>query len=138
MDCIPNESGTKCSRCGWEWKRGGHFPRRNCPASEDPEARKRREAELAEAKAMYQEFVDPTPPEKAGIYARALLRWFVAGFPTRENHEVAAILAICQSQVCGKFVDGRCSICGCHINQSNWAVVNKARMATEVCPLRKW
>jgi hypothetical protein len=42
-NCTPNESGRKCSRCGWEWKHGGPFPRRNCPASEVLGSRVRRE-----------------------------------------------------------------------------------------------
>ena len=29
-DCTPNAAGTRCTRCGWRWKRGGKFPRRNC------------------------------------------------------------------------------------------------------------
>jgi len=44
MICTPDATNTTCTRCDWTWKRGGPFPRRNCPASEDPEARARREA----------------------------------------------------------------------------------------------
>gem|GEM_PF-3352779 len=31
MNCLPDETGRKCVRCGWEWNGQGGFPRRNCP-----------------------------------------------------------------------------------------------------------
>jgi hypothetical protein len=109
---------------------------RNCPEPETPEARAKREAELAEAAAAYQERISPTPLEKVSRYAKALLKWSAAGFPTRSDAEVAAIVAICQA--CEKFADGTCTKCGCGVSQSRWAVRNKARMTTETCPLGKW
>ena len=137
-DCTPDATNTKCTRCGWQWKRGGKFPRRNCPEPETPEARARREAEIAEAEAAYVERIDPTPLEKAKHYAKALLKWSAAGFPTRTDAEVAAIVAICEA--CEKWdcAKAACGVCGCGVSQRRWAVTNKARMKTEVCPLKKW
>lgn len=31
IHCLPDETGTRCRWCGWEWKRPGKFPRRDCP-----------------------------------------------------------------------------------------------------------
>jgi len=34
-DCIPDAEGRCCTACGWQWKRPGKFPRRNCPKASD-------------------------------------------------------------------------------------------------------
>jgi hypothetical protein len=135
MDCVPDATN-RCTRCGWQQKGSGKFVRRNCRKPETPEARAKREAEIAKAESAYVERIDPTPLEKAGHYAVALLRWSAAGFPRRSDEEVAAIVAICRA--CEKFRDGACTKCGCGVSTSRWAVVNKARMATEICSLGKW
>jgi hypothetical protein len=140
IDCTPDESGKTCTRCGWQWKYAGTrpWPRRNCNEPEDPTFLIRRRAEIAEAEAAYIDMIDPTPLEKAGHYAKALLKWSAAGFPVRTDEDVAAIVVICRA--CEKWdcAKAACGVCGCGVSQSRWAVVNKARMGSEVCPLKKW
>ena len=69
-------------------------------------------------------------------YMRALARWTAAGFPVREQAEVERIeCEICRP--CEKYVNGRCKQCGCRVNRAV-ALVNKIKMATENCPLKKW
>ena len=75
--------------------------------------------------------------EHVGHYATALARWTAAGFPTRTQAEVDACLAVCQT--CEHYTDsGRCRTCGCGVNKSKIAVLNKAKMATEQCSEGKW
>ena len=68
----------------------------------------------------------------------ALLNWRKAGYPTRTQKEVARIIPICKSNECGQYIAGRCKKCGCGVNSLRLAIVNKAKMATEKCPLGKW
>ncbi len=67
---------------------------------------------------------------------KAVNRWRKAGYPVRSDDEVASVLAICQSNVCGHFNAKRskCGLCGCPVNLNPGAQFNKARMATEGCP----
>lgn len=139
-------SSWKCERCGVLLPHRSpvyrqHIPRlpkRPCPASDTPEARAKREAELAEATAAYVEKIGPSLPVKAAHYAAALLRWSHAGFPVRDDNDVEVIVSICGA--CEKYrqADESCSVCGCQVNYSPWPMVNKARMGGEVCPLGKW
>ena len=72
-------------------------------------------------------------------YARALVRWGKAGFPTRTDEEVAAIVATCQTE--GKCYDPdrkTCRVCGCCVGTKGLAVRNKAKMGTEHCPRKMW
>lgn len=130
IDCIFNTDGPpwKCTQCDWTYARKGESilspkpPRRNCPNSPD----------ITEA------------ADRLGItggdikhLARALARWMAAGFPVRSQAEVAEIEAT-HCRPCEKYVDGRCTKCRCRVNKSRLAVVNKAKMATESCPLGKW
>ena len=96
-------------------------------------------AELAEAESHYTETIEPTLPQRVAHYATALRKWRAAGYPTRTDAEVAACLAKCE-EPCPKWdaVKTRCKVCGCNVNASGFAVANKARMATEVCPLGRW
>lgn len=76
-------------------------------------------------------------------YAKAITKWVAAGKPKRSDEEVARILAICQSNECGKYavnalIGGRCTVCGCRVNSSQMALANKIRMATEECPQQRW
>ena len=71
-------------------------------------------------------------------WVAALLKWRKAGYPTRTQKEVARIVPICESNECGHYINGRCSKCGCGVNNNRIAIVNKAKMATEKCPLGKW
>lgn len=74
-------------------------------------------------------------------YAVALARWTRAGCPERTQEQVEARVAICRS--CDQFVvtngdGGRCRKCRCRVSSNGISLVNKARMATEDCPLGKW
>lgn len=77
--------------------------------------------------------------DDAKRYAAALRRWQKAGRPRRSDEEVERILAICQSNECGKYdaKSSRCASCRCRVN-SGPAITNKIRMATEDCPKSKW
>jgi len=80
------------------------------------------------------------PPirEQFRTYTAALRRWWKAGRPRRPKEEVARIVAICRG--CEFYTDGRCRLCGCPCNESRNVLRNKAKMATEECPLEepKW
>lgn len=71
-------------------------------------------------------------------YGRAMTRWAKAGYPTRTQDEIDALLKICHA--CDQFnhAEQACAKCGCNINrqQSGWK--NKLSAATEACPLKKW
>ncbi len=69
-------------------------------------------------------------------YVYALACWTAAGMPTRKQAEVERLEAICRE--CGHYHKGRCAKCGCCVNKSKVAVLNKIRMATESCPDGKW
>lgn len=71
-------------------------------------------------------------------YAASLSRWIAAGRPVRPDGDVADLLTICQANQCGQYRDGQCLACGCRVNSSGWAIVNKLRMATENCPKGLW
>jgi len=76
-------------------------------------------------------------PKHVKHYAQALAKWAAAGFPTRTEGEVKACLAMCKA--CEHYMsNGRCRRCGCCINKSKVAVLNKAKMKTEQCPVSKW
>ncbi len=70
-------------------------------------------------------------------YAQALARWTVAGWPVRSQADVAAILKT-HCTPCPQYEKGKCRKCGCNVNGSWVAVVNKIKMATEACALEKW
>ena len=131
----------QCPNCGWVYPRKSDKPpHRNCPASRTPEAiaaaeaeRERQQAEALEAGTKL-----GWKPKHIKRWAGALLKWKRAGYPTRTDTKVAAILVICES--CDKYKadEGRCSVCGCCVSTSGMAVFNKTRMATECCPKGKW
>ena len=77
-------------------------------------------------------------PTTIGHYAQALARWTAAGFPTRTQTEVGALVTICESNQCGKYVDGQCAACGCPSNRTGMAAKNKPKMATEDCGVNLW
>ena len=72
-------------------------------------------------------------PEHIFHYAHALKKWQRAGYPTRMASQVAILVGICGR--CEYLKDGKCLRCGCHINHSEFAIFNKAKMATEECYL---
>ena len=77
-------------------------------------------------------------PTHAIRYARALLRSAAAGFPTRTDAEVTTIWFThclpCEHLAFGS----RCRKCGCRNAAKGWAIVTKAKMATEHCREGKW
>lgn len=73
---------------------------------------------------------------KVPRYIEAVKRWYAAGSPVRSDDEVSAVLRLCQA--CEMFSGNGCELCGCKINQRRLALLNKARMATESCPVGKW
>ena len=87
---------------------------------------------------------DLTPEvERLGItlkmakrWVTALLKWRAAGYPTRTQEEVDRIVAICVK--CKHYVKGRCKLCGCCVSHSKIPITNKAKLATESCPVGKW
>jgi hypothetical protein len=80
-------------------------------------------------------------------YANALVNWERSGRPTRSDEEVERIIREC-CKPCSFFRpvsgkddgEGICGhrLCGCRINHSQHAVINKVRMASESCPIGKW
>jgi len=71
-------------------------------------------------------------------YAAALAKWAKAGYPVRSQEEVERIAAICKSNACGLYQDGRCRWCGCRVNNGRFPITNKIKMATEHCGLGFW
>jgi len=122
IDCIPNTTESVCIHCGWKKpERIKGWPKRNCPKSPDLQpAAERLGISLADM----------------GHYAHALARWTAAGFPARDQAEVERCEAICVA--CEHYRNGRCKKCGCCISKNRVAVLNKAKMATETCPVGKW
>lgn len=97
--------------------------------------------QLAEAgDAAYIALLCDSPPpsfpplrEQAGNLAGAVGRFVASGLEVSTPEEQARRLAICRSNECGRFLDGRCRECGCRL-------MAKVKMATEHCPLDppKW
>ena len=106
----------KCLHCGYQARREG--TRRNC-SSNAPR---------------------PSLGTQLTGYAAAVSRWLAAGAPKRSDEEVDDLLAICQACPTGRYdaSRGACSKCGCKVNASSWAILNKLRMATESCPDGHW
>ena len=75
---------------------------------------------------------------KALKYSTALKRWIAAGRPVRSEDEVATIHEICKKCDLYDSEHGSCKGCGCRVNISKVAVVNKIKMATEHCPKDLW
>lgn len=111
MDCDFDDA-LKCRNCGYVARRPG--TRRTCGIH------------------------GPEPLEMVTGYARAVAEWVMAGGPTRDDAEIARILAICEQCPTGRY-DGRsCKVCGCNVNSSSVALVNKLAMATQSCPEGHW
>jgi hypothetical protein len=80
-----------------------------------------------------------TVTQKAIRYTRALSHWIKLGRPVRDEQEIVRIFTeICTK--CESFDKGTssCCHCGCRVNKSQIAPLNKIAMATEHCPLEKW
>ncbi len=120
-----------CDNCGYVYKLyADEPPHRNCPNAPDLQPIAERLAE---------ETGDPGILAKMGHYSAALLRWSLAGYPTRSKEEVARIYTE-HCRPCEKFDPeaGACTICGCPVKVEGMAVGNKAAMETEECAEGKW
>ncbi len=88
---------------------------------------------------MNNEIQKPTTFQLATRYTRALSRWIKAGRPVRNESEIIRIFHG-DCRVCEDY-DHRassCQYCGCRVNESTIAPLNKIAMKTEHCPLEKW
>ena len=70
-------------------------------------------------------------------YTRALSRWIKAGRPVREEAEIKRIFETC-CEPCEDYEEGTCRHCGCRVNLTTVATLNKIAMATEECLVGKW
>ncbi len=80
-----------------------------------------------------------TMPQKVVNYTRALSRWIKSGRPVRKENEINRLF-MAHCAVCEAFDErsSSCYHCGCRVNTSNVAPLNKIAMKTEHCPLEKW
>jgi len=71
-------------------------------------------------------------------YGVAVSKWVASKMPKRSEEEIARIYKICTQ--CDMFDKdgGKCSGCGCRVNQSNNPLANKIAMGTEKCPYGRW
>ena len=80
-----------------------------------------------------------TVTQKVVHYTRALSRWIKADRPVRDEQEIVRIfMEVCTK--CESFDErtSSCRHCGCRVNESKIAPLNKIAMRTERCPLEKW
>ena len=72
-------------------------------------------------------------------YTRALSRWIKSGRPVRVEAEIVHIY-VEHCLPCEAFDErvSTCRHCGCRVNESVIAPLNKIAMQTEHCPLEKW
>jgi hypothetical protein len=81
----------------------------------------------------------PSPSRRFCSYAKAVAEWVLKGKPTRTDLEVDQIYKTHCKRCSWYDKDTKaCKGCGCKVNTSAWAVLNKIRMATQHCPRRKW
>ncbi len=97
-------------------------------------AKTRKERRTAQSKESARQL--GVPWKMAKSYAGALLRWHKAGYPTRTQGEVDRIHEE-HCKPCENNIKGRCKLCGCNVNRG-MALLNKIKMATEKCPVKKW
>ena len=72
-------------------------------------------------------------------YTRALSRWIKAGRPIRKESEIIDFFRNdCRPCTDYDQETSSCHHCGCRVNESIIAPLNKIAMATEHCPLEKW
>ena len=80
-----------------------------------------------------------TTTQKIMRYTRALSRWIKAGRSVRNNETINQIFAQ-HCRLCDDYDErtSSCRHCGCRVNTSSVAPLNKIAMQTEHCPLEKW
>jgi len=72
-------------------------------------------------------------------YTRALSRWIKAGRPVRSEEEITRIFeTFCEPCEARDAESSSCRYCGCRVNLTQSAMMNKIAMATEECPVDKW
>jgi len=81
----------------------------------------------------------PGLAQKVRTYTRALSHWIKAGRPVREKSGIIAIFET-HCEPCEAFDErsASCNHCGCRVNTSQIAPLNKIAMQTEHCPLVLW
>lgn len=119
MECIPEKRGSKwvCPNCGFS---NDNLFRKRCTANQ---SNSKPDTSISFG-------------VKVGNYSVAIAKWFKHGCPIRTDKNVDTLLEVCES--CEQYSNKQCSVCGCSVNRSEDATRNKARMATEDCPLGKW
>jgi hypothetical protein len=81
----------------------------------------------------------PGITQKVIRYTRALSRWIKAGRPVRKEPEIIDIFKNdCQPCMDYDQHTSSCNHCGCRVNESIIAPLNKIAMQTEHYPLEKW
>lgn len=126
-DCVSDSVGVTCLNCGWKWKRGGEFPRRNCPGPPLTDA------DFAAAVAELPVMANTKQASRLG---QKIVRWIRSGKPIRQNARDLAgvpcdqrhpggITCLAASAGCIKerVMNGQSVPC--------WAM---ATMGTEACP----
>lgn len=80
-----------------------------------------------------------TTPQKVVRYTRALSRWIKARRPVRSEEQIVQIFGE-HCRLCDDYDErtSSCGHCGCRVNTSTVAPLNKIAMKTERCPLEKW
>jgi len=86
----------------------------------------------------------PSVVSQAVTYSQSVAKWVSHGRPERSDEEVLKILDTCSKckhfsirKISDGTPVGQCLKCGCSMSVSGGAT-NKARMATESCPIGKW
>jgi hypothetical protein len=77
--------------------------------------------------------------DKTKRWLEAVKKWTLAGFPTRSLEEIEDIYNN-KCIVCDNILKltGSCRLCGCKVSKLRIALLNKIRMGTEHCPIKKW
>lgn len=112
------EQGWVCAKCGFVYRVHSELPpERNCT--------------IGTSRSL------PSLQKRVVRWGVAVVEWQKSGRPRRSDEEVEQLFSQ-HCSVCDRLVAGRCSECGCNVNKSKIAVLNKIRMATEHCPIGKW
>ncbi len=85
-------------------------------------------------------FQEPTWPEKAKHWTKAIARWIAAGCRVRDPEEQERCRMVCHKCPSKAYEPQQqmCVVCGCGVAQHIFRVMDKVAMATEVCPEGHW